>query len=190
MQAIHLNKATEIAKDIIRKVVKEKDIVIDATVGNGNDTLFLCDLVGEKGKVIGFDVQEVALERTKEKLEEKGLINRTTLIKDGHENLSKYIDGKVSAIMFNLGYLPKADHNITTKYKTTLEAIKKGIELLNTNGIITIVVYPGHEEGKIEKEKIIEYLAKTDQNLVNVLKLEFINQINNPPFLIALEKKQ
>lgn len=189
MQAKFLNRATDLAKDIIKKVVKKDDIVIDATVGNGNDTLFLCDLVGERGKVYGFDIQELAIKRTEERLKKNGLADRALLINDGHENLSKYVNQKVTAIMFNLGYLPRADHKITTKYETTLEAVKQGIDLLATNGVMTIVIYPGHKEGMEEKEKLLEILSNFSQNVVNVLKMEFINQKNNPPLLVAIERK-
>lgn len=189
MQAKYLNKATDLAKDLIAKVVSKSDTVIDATVGNGNDTLFLSELVGENGKVIGFDIQDTALRKTQQKLEEKNLLDRVELINSGHENLNIYVKDKVSAIMFNLGYLPGNNHNITTRYETTLEAIKQGIDLLKKNGVMTVVVYPGHNEGLEEKERLLEFLCTVDQKEVNVLKMEFINQINNPPLLIAIEKK-
>ncbi|WIF94725.1 tRNA (mnm(5)s(2)U34)-methyltransferase [Caminicella sporogenes] len=189
MQAIYLNKATQLAKDIIKKVVKSGDVVVDATIGNGNDTVFLCNLVGDSGKVYGFDIQKKAVMTTIKKLEMENVIDRAVIIEGGHENIDKYVKEEVSAIMFNLGYLPKADHNITTKYNTTIEAIKKGIKVLKLNGVMTIVVYPGHKEGFEEKIKLLEFLEKIDQKYINVLKLEFINQINNPPFVLALEKK-
>ncbi|SKC72841.1 tRNA (mnm(5)s(2)U34)-methyltransferase [Maledivibacter halophilus] len=189
MQAKYLSKATDLAKNLIAMVVKKNDVVIDATVGNGNDILFLCDLVGEKGKVIGFDIQDIAIENTEKKLRDKNMIDRVMLINSGHEKLKEYVDTKVSAIMFNLGYLPGKNHEITTKYKTTIEAVKQGIDLLEVNGIMTIAIYPGHKEGLKEKEELLKYLSTIDQKQGNVLKMEFINQINNPPLLIAIEKK-
>ncbi|WP_432664841.1 class I SAM-dependent methyltransferase [Wukongibacter baidiensis] len=189
MQAKYLNKATDLAKDLISKVVMEKDIVVDATVGNGNDTLFLCDLVGEEGRVIGFDVQKVALEKAEKRLLERKVLDRVELINSGHENMKDYINGEVSAIMFNLGYLPGKDHTITTKYDTTLKAIKEGMELLKKNGVMTVVIYPGHSDGMEEKENLLKFLCTVDQKKANVLKMEFINQVNNPPLLVAIEKK-
>ncbi|SHJ48167.1 tRNA (mnm(5)s(2)U34)-methyltransferase [Paramaledivibacter caminithermalis] len=189
MQAKYINKATDLAKELITKAVSKKDIVVDATVGNGNDTLFLCDLVGEKGKVIGFDIQDMAIKKTEEKLKDKNMMARVFLINSGHENLKNYVDTEVSAIMFNLGYLPGGNHDITTNYETTLQAIKQGIDLLKKNGIMTIVIYPGHSEGREEKKRLLEYLCTIDQKQANVLKMEFINQINNPPLLVVIEKK-
>lgn len=189
MQAKYLNKATDLAKELIAKVVVENDVVIDATVGNGNDTLFLCDLIGPNGKVIGFDIQDVALKKAEEKLRDRNMLDRVQLINTGHENLNKYVDTEISAIMFNLGYLPGNKHDITTKYETTLEAIKQGIELLKRNGVITIAIYPGHKEGMEEKNHVLEFLSTIDQKKANVLKMEFINQKNNPPLLLAIEKK-
>lgn len=189
MQAKYLNKATDLAKELIAKVVLKNDMVIDATVGNGNDTLFLCDLIGENGKVIGFDIQDIALRKTEKKLKDRNMLDRVQLINSGHENLKKHVETKVSAIMFNLGYLPGNNHDITTKHETTLEAIKQGIDLLKKNGVMTIAIYPGHSEGIREKEKVLEFLCTIDQKQANVLKMEFINQKNNPPLLIAIEKK-
>ncbi|WP_432409507.1 class I SAM-dependent methyltransferase [Wukongibacter sp. M2B1] len=189
MQAKYLNRATDLAKNLIREVVSEKDIVVDATVGNGNDTLFLCDLVGAEGRVIGFDVQKLALEKTEKRLGERNLLDRVKLINSGHENMKNYIECEVSAIMFNLGYLPGNDHSITTKYETTLKAIMEGIDILKKNGVMTVAIYPGHREGMKEKENLLDFLCTVDQRKVNVLKMEFINQVNNPPLLIAIEKK-
>ena len=189
MQAKYLNKATDLAKNLITRVVSKNDIVIDATVGNGNDTLFLCELVGAEGKVFGFDIQDKALTKTKKKLAERDMLSRVELINTGHENLKEYVNTPVSAIMFNLGYLPGNDHKITTKSDTTLTAIKQGIDLLEKNGVMTIAIYPGHPEGFEEKERLLEFLTTIDQKEANVLKMEFINQRNNPPLLVAIEKK-
>ena len=52
----------------IRQQVQEGDFCIDATMGNGNDTLLLSQLCGKSGKVLAFDIQEQALAATQEKL--------------------------------------------------------------------------------------------------------------------------
>src|SRR5690625_2641713 len=91
--------------ELLKKVVKEKDIVIDATCGNGNDTLVLSELVGENGHVYAFDIQKQAIENTKTKLNQHNKKN-VTYIHDSHAHLSSYIpkelEGKISACIFNL----------------------------------------------------------------------------------------
>ena len=181
--------AVGISKEISKEKVQEEDIVIDATMGNGNDTAFLSELVGDKGKVYAFDIQEVAVKSTRERLQRLGLEKRVELIHDGHENIEKYVDEKVKLIIYNLGYLPKGDHKLTTKSETTIESIKKGLELLDSNGVILIVIYPGHESGRLEKLALEEFTKDIKQREFNVVNINFTNQVNNPPELICIEKR-
>ena len=189
LRAKYINKITEVNKIFLDKIVQKGDIVIDATMGNGYDTIYLGNLVGENGKVYAFDVQEEAIKSTKKKVERDNMTDRVELILDGHQNLDKYVKEEVSCVVFNLGYLPRAKHVVITKPDTTLEAIKKSLKLLKPNGIISIAAYIGHEGGLEEKNYICEYLYNLNQNEFNVLHMQFTNQINNPPQLILIEKK-
>lgn len=189
LRAKYINKITEVNKIFLEKIIKKGHVVIDATMGNGYDTVYLGNLVGETGKVYAFDVQEEALTSTRKKVVRDNMEDRIELIHDGHENLDKYVKEEVSCVVFNLGYLPRAKHMVITKPDTTLEAIKKSLELLKPNGIISIAAYIGHEGGLDEKNYICEYLDNLDQKQYNVLHMEFTNQINNPPQLILVEKK-
>lgn len=189
LRAKYINKITDVNKIFLEKIIEKGDTVIDATMGNGYDTVYLGNLVGENGKVYAFDVQEEALISTRKKVIRDNMEDRVELILDGHENLDKYVKENVSCIVFNLGYLPRAKHVIITKPDTTLEAIKKGLNLLKPNGIMSIAAYIGHEGGLEEKNYICEYLDNLDQQEYNVLHMEFTNQINNPPQLILVEKK-
>lgn len=188
MKNIFIN-AMEISKKICSLKLTDGDIAVDCTMGNGNDTAYLCGLVGEKGKVYAFDIQEDALLNTEKKLKELNYISRAELIFDGHENADKYIKEKVKLVIFNLGYLPKGNHEITTKKDTTIEAVKKCIELLEPNGIILLVIYSGHENGKAEKEGLEGFAAELNQKQYNVVKICFTNQINCPPELLCIEKR-
>ncbi|MEG0855242.1 MAG: class I SAM-dependent methyltransferase [Terrisporobacter sp.] len=185
----YLNRITEVNKIFIDKIVKDGDTVVDATMGNGYDTVYLAKIVGNNGKVYSFDVQEEAIKSTRKKIEKEELNDFVTLILDGHQNIDKYVKEEVSCILFNLGYLPRAKHQVITKPNTTLMAIEKSLELLKPNGIISIAMYTGHEGGMDERNYVCEYLNKLDQNYYNVLHMEFTNQINNPPELILVEKK-
>lgn len=189
METNYLTNAMNLAKELCQKKVKHGDVVVDATMGNGNDTIFLCKLVGEKGKVYSFDIQESAVEITKENLKINNVEGQVQLILDGHENIDKYIKEEVKLVMFNLGYLPKAEHRITTKVSTTIMAVEKSLKLLQKNGIVILVIYHGHEEGKKEKENIESFVKNLNQKEYNVIELCFINQVNNPPVLIAVEKR-
>lgn len=189
LRAKFLNKVTEVNKVFIDKIVNTGDTVIDATMGNGYDTLYLAKLVGNAGKVYAFDVQEEALKSTKKKVERDNLQGYVELILDGHENMDKYVKEEVSCILFNLGYLPRAKHNIITKPETTLQALEKSLNLLKPNGVISVAIYTGHEGGMDEKNEVCQYLNNLDQNYYNVLHMNFTNQVNNPPELILVEKK-
>lgn len=188
LRAKFINKVTEVNKIYLENIIQEGDVVVDATMGNGYDTVYLAKKVGENGKVYAFDVQEEALKSTTKKVNKEEL-NNVELILDGHQNMDKYVKEEVSCIVFNLGYLPRAKHQIITKADTTLEAIKKGLELLKPNGVMSIAIYSGHEGGMEEKNEVYKYTETLDQNYFNVLCTKFINQINNPPELLLIEKK-
>lgn len=186
----YINNVTNIAKEIMVKKIKLGNVVVDATVGNGHDTILLAELVGQEGKVYGFDIQETAINNTNQKIAENSLTERVYLIKDSHENIDQYISELVDLIIFNLGYLPGGSHDIVTKAESTVIALEKSLELLKDNGMLLITTYIGHNEGKIEDKRIKEYLLSLNQKKFNVLKYEFINQINNPPILYCVEKNK
>lgn len=149
------------AKQLMKINLKEKDLVIDATCGNGNDSIFLIKNI-EKGHLFGFDIQKEAIENTKKLLDDNNYTNYT-LFNIGHENIYKTLkeyEKKISLIVYNLGYLPGGDKKIKTNYRTTIKSIKEGLKLLNNKGHIVITLYPGHEEGKEESTKILEFLEK------------------------------
>lgn len=183
-----LQRVLQYAQFLLKETVETGDIVVDATAGNGYDTTFLAQLVGENGHVFAFDVQQQAIESTNKRLTEAGMANRVSTILDGHENVVQYVQQPISAAIFNLGYLPGSEHQIITKPNTTLQAIESLLKLLKVGGMIVLVVYYGHEGGKEERDQVIEYVSNLPQKKVHVLRYEFINQKNDPPFIIALEK--
>lgn len=181
------------ARLLLEKVVTDGSAAIDATVGNGHDTVFLAKLTGSNGHVFGFDIQKQALENTAARLQEHGLSNRVTLFEEGHEHAAEVIPsewhGRLSGAIFNLGYLPKGDKSIVTKPDTTIEAVTQIFSMLSPGGIIVLVIYHGHTEGAEEKEKLLHFVQSMDQTKAHVLRYEFINQANNPPFIVAIEKR-
>lgn len=188
-----LPKVLEYAHILIKQHVSLIDVVVNATIGNGYDTLFLSSIIGEKGHVFGYDIQKDAIKNSTELLNRNGCTN-VTLYDCGHENILTTIPnqykGKISGAMFNLGYLPKGNKAITTKSSTTIKAIEQLLSILKVNGIIVIVVYHGHPSGKIEKNDLIQYVTKLDQKYFQVLRYQFINQKNDAPFVIAITKQK
>lgn len=186
-----LDKPLQFSHKLLKDNIVRGDCVIDATVGKGNDTVLLAQLVGPYGKVYGFDIQEEALSMTKEKLLLTGLLPQTKLILDGHEKMDKYIleHNSIRAVTFNLGYLPGGDKKIITKPTTTISALNQCLPLLRKQGIISIMVYSGHDGGKEEMRNIDEFVRGLPQENYQVLSYRFINQVNNPPYLYIVEKK-
>ncbi|SKA83127.1 Putative rRNA methylase [Caloramator quimbayensis] len=178
-------KATQMAQSFVEKKLCEYDNAVDATLGNGNDTIFLSNIL-KKGIVYSFDIQKIAVDNFKETAGRLNISN-VIAVNDGHENMDRYINKSVKAVMFNLGYLPKGDINIVTKAETTLKALKKGLNLLMTGGIITIVAYP-HEEGRRERDEIFNYLKSLNPKDYAVMEIGFINRYSNSPSVIVIEK--
>jgi predicted methyltransferase len=180
------------AHNLLEESVKKGDTVIDATCGNGNDTVFLSKLVGEKGHVLAFDIQEQAIQSTKDALVENRLKN-VSLIHDSHAYIGDYLqledETKLGGAIFNLGYLPRSNKKVITQSDSTITAINSILYHLKKDGLVVIVVYHGHEGGEEEKKSVLKYMMNLDQKKYNVLQYGFINQKNNPPFILAVQKK-
>lgn len=175
-------------KQFLSAHIKEGGVAVDFTMGNGNDTLFLSKSVGENGKVYSFDIQEQALVNTKILLANNSPYENYSLIFDSHSNAEKYVKEKICAGVFNLGYLPGGDKSITTKRETTLRAIDFAVNALDSDGIVLIAIYPGHEEGAIEGELIQKNLSTLNRKEYCVSKFEIINSPTSPYF-ISVERK-
>ncbi|QDP99842.1 rRNA methyltransferase [Lysinibacillus fusiformis] len=183
-----LQRVLQYAQQLLTDAIEVGDTVVDATAGNGHDTLFLAQLVGDDGQVFAFDVQKSAVDATLYRLLDNALEHRALVLHTGHEHVAKHVQKPVTAAIFNLGYLPGSDHDIITKPNTTILAITDLLQLLKIGGIIVLVIYHGHPGGKEERDAVIEYVSHLPQKYVHVLKYEFLNQQNDPPFIIALEK--
>lgn len=183
-----LETAVRYSHTLLREVITHGDTVVDATMGNGNDTCFLAELVGKNGCVHAFDVQKLAIENTEKRLGERNL---TALLHwEGHENVRKYLNMDLKAAIFNLGYLPKSDKAVITLPETTLQALDSLLDNLLPNGRIVLVVYYGHDGGENEKEQVVEFTRSLPQEKFRVLQYQFINQRNNPPFVLCIEKNE
>ena len=168
--------------------IRPGDTVVDFTMGNGHDTLWLSNKVGENGKVYAFDVQEAALKSSEKLLSESGCPKNYTLILDSHANVENYVKEPICAGMFNLGYLPGSDKKITTLRKSTMAAVEAAIRLLEDGGGLLIAVYPGHEEGTLEGLMLDDYFKTLDRKKICVSKLCIVNSPTSP-FFFLVEKR-
>lgn len=178
----------------ITERIKSGDVVVDATAGNGSDTLFLAQSVGNSGKVYAFDIQAAALERTRQRLDSAASpddLAPVSLEQTGHENMASRIlpehHGLISVIMFNLGYLPGASQAVITKPSTTLAALEAAVRLLRSGGLLTIVVYPGHEGGDQEADAVLSWASNLSPSLAQTIVYRFL-QKPTAPYLLALIK--
>ncbi|UJD03596.1 methyltransferase domain-containing protein [Streptococcus infantis] len=178
-----MKRPLELAHDFLAQVITKDDVVVDATMGNGYDTLFLAKLAKQ---VYAFDIQEQALEKTSQRLQEAGLSN-AELILQGHETVDQFVT-EVKAAIFNLGYLPSADKSIITQPQTTIEALEKLCQVLVKGGRIAIMIYYGHEGGDIERDAVLDFVSQLPQQEYTATIYRTLNQINNPPFLVMIEK--
>ncbi len=181
-----LPKPLELVQVFLKQAVRSGDRVVDATLGNGYDCAFLADLVGPSGKVIGFDVQQQAIDRTRERLADRA--DRSELILAGHESIAEYVEPGVSAIVYNLGYLPGADKDKTTSADTTLRALSASTGLLKNGGLLSIMCYVGHPGGMEEGCAVKDWAAELPRTEWRVFQYTAVNAPNNPPFLIIIEK--
>lgn len=178
------------AREMIEEGLFEGARAVDATMGNGYDTQWLCELVGENGCVYAFDVQAEAVERTRERLAEAGFLDRARLFCAGHETLEQWVTEPVDAIVFNLGWLPGAEHGVTTQTNTTLKAVNAALSILKENGLMTICIYPGHEEGTRELHALLEWAHTLDDRRYDAMLKAYVNQPNDPPQMLAIRKKK
>lgn len=179
-----IKKVIPFAHNKLKEIVTQDDYVIDGTCGNGFDTLFLARLAR---KVYAFDVQDLAIENTKDRIKRNKLFN-VKLIKDSHANLDKYVEEPIKAAMFNLGYLPGSDKRVVTKSDSTIEAIKKTQEKLVPGGLICLTVYTGKFGGEEESNELLSYVRSLDHDEYNVIKYSYYNK-SKAPYIIIIEKQ-
>lgn len=180
--------AVMMAQRLLKPRLATAGLVVDATAGNGKDTLFLAANTPLSAVVWAFDIQSQALTKTNELLTKHNVADKVRLIQDCHAHITRHIKQPVDAAMFNLGYLPGGDHKLSTLPSTTIQAIAQTLQLLNTEGLITIAAYPGFEQGRLELRELNQYLATVDQKKFSVACWSMVNQTNFPPVLYLIEK--
>ncbi len=179
---------TRLAHQLLESKLSNAECAIDATAGNGKDTLFIACNTPKNAIVWAFDIQEAAITNTKEVLTNHGYENKVKLICDNHANIGAYIHEAIDVAMFNLGYLPGAPHDITTQTQSTIAALRQVLNLLSVGGAISLIAYIGHLAGQYEHQEVRKLLSSLPADSFTVGCWEIINHNKNSPILYVVEK--
>lgn len=187
--AMNTYQITQWCHHFIEQHINAGDFCIDATAGNGNDTEFLCRLVGDTGKVLAFDIQQAAVDSTRTRLRAAGLSQIGKVILDSHTHMKNYADEQsTDCIVFNFGYLPGGDHALATRPDTSIEAIRQGLNLLKKGGLMSLCIYSGGDSGFEERDALLDYLKKLDSRKYIVILSSYYNRPNHPPIPVFIIK--
>lgn len=182
-------RPTALAQEILRPMIRPGDLVIDATAGNGHDTVFLADCVSETGRVLAFDVQEAALVSARSRVVAAGFAGRVDFFNQSHAEMEARAEVRsVAVVMFNLGYLPGENHDLTTESTGTLLALKAAARLLKPGGVLSVVCYPGHLTGAAEAMAVEAWLADHAAHGWRIAKYGAIGTRRPAPFLLMAGK--
>ncbi len=186
MKSSLLSRPQTCAHEWLTRIIQPGDTVIDATAGNGHDTVFLARLTGETGVVHAFDIQAEALTSTAERIRKEGLEHhRIILHHTGHEHIAQLIKTPVRAAVFNLGFLPGGDKELITKTESTLAALEQAAALIMPNGLISVMCYPGHEGGNHEAAAVEAFLSRLPHHSWRVGKYQLLNTSTPAPFQLC-----
>lgn len=181
-------KAVEMAKRLLTEKLPQVRFAVDATAGNGHDTLFLARLTPPQAVIWAFDVQAAALENTGKLLSKHRLDHKVRLVNDCHSQIHLHVRQPLDAVTYNLGYLPGGDKGLTTREETTIASLTHVLPMLALGGLISIVAYPGHPAGKMEQEAVRSFLAGLPQTEFTVGCWSMLNQRNDPPLLYIIQR--
>jgi predicted methyltransferase len=180
---------TSVARAWVSQMLRPGDTAIDATAGNGHDTLWLAEAVGATGKVLAFDIQAEALDAAAARVAKAGLGERVAFYLESHEGIGEVADpGSVAAVVFNLGYLPGGDHALTTRPATTLAGLNAAIRVLRPGGVLAVVCYPGHEGGDEETHRVELWFRALGGSGAKVARYGAVGTLRPSPLLLLAAK--
>jgi len=175
------------------RVVRPGDSVLDATAGNGHDSLALARmaLLPDGGSLLALDLQEVAVEATRARLSSSlptELLQRIVVRCACHSQLGSLVQPlSVRLIAANLGYLPgsNSDKSIITRSGTTLTFLQAAAEACAVGGLISIMCYTGHEGGSKEAEAVEEWSASLPAREWTCTRHALLNRRAAPHLVLA-----
>ncbi|MCF7971533.1 MAG: class I SAM-dependent methyltransferase [Methylococcaceae bacterium] len=174
------------AHKTIQGTLSATSITLDATMGNGHDTLFLAR---HSAKVYAFDIQQSALDTTYQQLKDHHLADKVKLIHDSHAHMRQHIPAneQINVIVFNLGYLPRGNTEIITQTKSTLSALNQSLKILSPSGIISILCYPGHIGGQEEMIAVIDWYEQLDNHQFAITIIHSMQETAQSPRLFIIK---
>jgi ubiquinone/menaquinone biosynthesis C-methylase UbiE len=179
-------RPTALAQDFIKRHLLPGDCAIDATTGNGHDTHFLAECVGATGRVLAFDVQSQALVAARERV---GEMDWVELYHQSHREMDQHaLEASVATVMFNLGYLPGENHELTTEATETLAALDVACRLLKPGGLLSVICYPGHPSGAVEAAAVEGWMTGLPAQGWRVAKYAALGTRRPAPFLLIAAK--
>lgn len=168
---------TDWCHEIFERFVPAGGVYIDATMG--------------QGQVWAFDIQEKALELTRELLEREGMDKRARLILCGHEHMDRYLEPeRVDGICFNFGYLPGGDHRIATRPETSVAAVEQGLKLLKPGGMMSLCIYSGGDTGFEERDALLAFLRELPSRQYTVIQTPYYNRSGHPPLPVFVFRQK
>lgn len=188
-----MKNALQTSHDLLGQLISlfPTGIFIDATLGKGRDAAFILSQENFQGRLFGFDIQNLALEKSMKHLEKFPQENYQLFL-GSHDQIDQLLPvedvPEIHGAVFNLGYLPGGDREITTEFETTSAALNQIKKRLVAGGQIILVIYSGHPAGAREKNLLISNLSKWSQTAFQVTSIDYLNQQNNPPSLLIVEK--
>lgn len=183
-------RPTVLAHEYVAAVLRPGELAIDATAGNGHDTVFLARRVGDSGNVIAFDIQPEAIAAARARVEAAAPKAPVEWIHGSHAAIPKHAaPGSVAAVMFNLGYFPGGDHAVITRTAETLAALGSAVAVLKPGGILTVVCYPGHEGGDEESAAVVAWSRDLDPGDFDAEIVRRTDSLRPSPFLVSVRRK-
>lgn len=170
---------------------KKGGFFVDATCGNGRDSLYLAKnfLTPDSGKLFCIDIQSEAIEATQHLLSHSlpaAILDQISYCLTCHTEI-EFLPPNIDIFVYNLGYLPGGDKSLTTHSETTLLSIQKALNYLSPRGIISIMSYPGHDKGKIELDSLLDFVSSLPYQYI-VGRHQWINRSRSPELFLIKQK--
>lgn len=182
--------AVQLCHDFLQMRLMPGGLYLDATCGNGHDTLFLCRLAGSTGRVLGLDIQPQAVANTNKRLQDAGFGAVGRAVLHDHADLAALAaPGTADCVLFNFGWLPGAEHAVHSTAEGSLPALRSALAALKSGGVLAAVLYSGKIIGDGEKQAALTFFRSLPLTQYTVLVCEFANWADTAPLPCFVIKK-